>query len=287
MNLFYVEEHVSCSHYLTDVKSGFLVKDIHEVLDIDIERLSSNFVVFVMNGSISIACNENLLQNMKVGEMILLPKSSHVYGKAEAGSKFVIFMFDRISHLCSKYALQNLSSYIDKGPNMFKAFTIVPEIKMFLNLLSNCLSSGLNCTFYHELKSSEIMLLFRGYYSKEELAAFFYPLIGGSIDFKTSVLTNYRDAKTVDELASLLGYGLSNFKKKFKEEFEESAYQWMLKQKSKHIKYKLSFPDVEFSSIIDEFGFSSAAHFNRFCKSQYGMTPSDLRNELKCTIDDL
>lgn len=287
MSLFYVEEHVSCSHYLTDIKFGFSVKDIQAKFDIDTERLLSNYIVFILKGSVSIACNENTLQNMQAGEMILLPKSSHVWGKAEEGSKVVVFKFDHIAHLCNKYALQNLLPYTERITYSFKPIPIVTEIDMFLSLLTHCLESGLSCTFYHEIKSSEIMLLFRAYYSKEVLAEFFYPLVGNSIDFKTNILTKYRDAKTVEELADLMGYGLSNFKKKFRDEFEESAYQWMLKQKSKHIKYKLSFPDVEFSDIIDEFGFSSPAHFNSFCKKQYGQNPSELRNKLKCEIEKM
>lgn len=287
MNFLYVDEHVSCSNYLTDIKSGFSVKYVDEAMDINSERLASNYIIFVLEGSVSIACNENTLQSMTKGEMILLPKSSHVFGKVEVKSKFMIFMFDHISHLCSKYSLQNLSAYTEQITYSFKPFSIAPIIMSFLNTLSDCLENGLNCTYFHEIKSGEILLLYRAYYSKEELATFFYPLVGNSIDFKTSVMANYRDAKTVEELAMILGYGLSNFKKKFKDEFDESAYQWMLKQKSKHIQYKLSFPDVDLSTIIDEFGFSSPAHFNRFCKKQYGMNPSDLRNELKCTIDDL
>ncbi|MGL4327616.1 MAG: helix-turn-helix domain-containing protein [Tannerellaceae bacterium] len=287
MSLMYVDEHVSCSHYLTDIRSGFSVKNVVEDVEIKTERLDSNYIIFILEGRVSIACNEHTLQDMKKGEMILLPKSSHVYGKIDAQSSFVIYIFDHISHLCNKYALQNLSSYTMNISYSFKSFPIVREIAQFLDMLKSCLESGLSCTFFHEIKSSEILLLFRAFYSKEDLAHFFYPLVGSSMDFKTSVLTKYRDAKTVEDLSLLLGYGLSNFKKKFKEEFDESAYQWMLKQKSKHIQYKLSFAEVDFASIIEEFGFSSPAHFNRFCKTQYGKTPSELREELRCTIDEL
>lgn len=287
MKLMYVEEHLSCSHYLTDVKSGFSVKQVEEEFEIERDRLEFNYIIFVMEGSISIVCNEHRLQNIQQGQMILLPKSSQVFGKVSAKSSLVIFAFDHVSHLCNKYALQNLESYTMEASYSFKAFPVVPVICQFLDMLKICLEHGLSCTFFHEIKSSEILLLFRAFYSKEELAAFFYPLVGCSMDFKTMVLTNYRDAKTVEELSLLLGYGLSNFKKKFKEEFDESAYQWMLKQKSKHIKYKLSFAEVDFATIIDDYGFSSPAHFNRFCKTQFGKTPSEMREMLRGTIDEL
>ena len=108
MNLLYVDEHVSCSHYLTDIKSGFSLKHIEEAVDIASERLTSNYIIFVLEGSVSIACNENTLQSMTKGEMILLSKSSHVYGKVDAKVSLsflclIIYLIYVINILCKIY----------------------------------------------------------------------------------------------------------------------------------------------------------------------------------------
>ncbi len=102
-----------------------------------------------------------------------------------------------------------------------------------------------------------------------------------SVDFKSFVMANYLKVESVEEFARLGGYNVSTFRKKFKAHFNESAYQWILKQKSKHIKYKISIENVAFKDIMDEYGFATPAHFNEYCKTHFGMTPSQLRESLK------
>ncbi|MGL5563564.1 MAG: helix-turn-helix domain-containing protein [Tannerellaceae bacterium] len=280
MGLFYKDEHASCLHYMSDRELDFLLRRFPEETSLEFERTSSNVILFVLEGELDIAYNEFLLRKVKKMEMILIPKSSHVYGTAYCNTKVIAFKFAEISHLCNKYSLQNLASQTGNIGYEFKALSIKSSIQKFLDLLSQCLDDGLNCLYYHELKADEILLLYRAYYSKEELADFFYPILGLSIDFRSQVIANYRDARTVEELAMKIGYSTSKFKRKFTEEFDEPVYQWMQKQKAKHVKYKLSFEDVDFTAIIDEFGFSSPAHFSRFCKAQFGATPSEYRKQL-------
>lgn len=287
MGLFYIDEHVSCSHYVSDQERGFLLREFEQETILEVERTSSNVILFVIKGELEIAYNEFSKRRIKAHQMIVLPKSCHVHGTAYDNTKVMAFKFTEISHLCNKYSLQNLASHTHSISYNFRAQSIKEPVQKFLELLSFCLADGLNCKYYHELKADEVMILYRVYYTKEELAEFFYPILGLSIDFRALVLSNYRDARTVEELAQKTGYSVSKFKRKFNEEFDEPAYQWMQKQKAKHIKYKLSFETIDFATIIDEFGFSSPAHFSRFCKTQFGKTPSDYRKQLQEEVDKL
>lgn len=287
MGLFYIDEHASCSHYVSDKEHGFVFREFKEKEWLEVQRITSNVILFVLEGELEIAYNEFSIRKVGVHQMILLPKSSRVYGAAYDNTKVIAFKFTEISHLCNKYSLQNLASYTDRIVYKFNAQEIKQPICRFLENLSYCLADGLNCMYYHELKADEMLILYRAYYTKEELAEFFYPILGLSIDFRALVLSNYRDARTVEELAQKTGYSVSKFKRKFNEEFEEPAYHWMQKQKAKHIKYKLSFETIDFATIIDEFGFSSPAHFSRFCKTQFGTTPSDYRKQLQEEVDKL
>lgn len=287
MGLFYIDEHASCSHYVSDKEHGFLFREFKEKERLEVQRISSNVILFVLEGQLEVAYNEFSVRKMEENQMILLPKASRVYGTAYDNTKVMAFKFTEISHLCNKYSLQNLASHTHSISYNFRAQSIKEPVQKFLELLSFCLADGLNCKYYHELKADEVMILYRVYYTKEELAEFFYPILGLSIDFRALVLSNYRDARTVEELAQKTGYSVSKFKRKFNEEFDEPAYQWMQKQKAKHIKYKLSFETIDFATIIDEFGFSSPAHFSRFCKTQFGKTPSDYRKQLQEEVDKL
>lgn len=130
-------------------------------------------------------------------------------------------------------------------------------------------------------KQQELFCILNSVYNQQELSTLFSSLTEQSSDFKEQILENYLKVKSVGELANLLGYGITSFRKKFKEQFGISAYSWLLKRKAKLIIYRIIIYGDEFSQIINDFDFSSPSHFNKFCKSQYGMTPCELRKRLK------
>lgn len=129
------------------------------------------------------------------------------------------------------------------------------------------------------LKHKELIRLFSRYYSAEELQAFFHPMTGEAVPFRNLVLSHYMKANDTKELADLCGYGLATFRRVFKEEFETPVYQWLLKKRSEHILYRLSFPYIPFQEIMEEFNFTSPQQFNRFCKTNLGDTPTNLRKK--------
>ena len=99
------------------------------------------------------------------------------------------------------------------------------------------------------------------------------------VPFRSLVITHYRKANNTVELAELCGYGVHTFRRIFKNEFGTSVYQWLIQKRAEHIKYSLSMSYIPLSDIIDEFNFSSAQHFNSFCKQYLGDTPGNLRKE--------
>ena len=140
----------------------------------------------------------------------------------------------------------------------------------FLELLVSYLEDGANCIHFHEIKLKELFWNIRFYYSRQELANFFYMIIGRSQDFKNKVLNNYKSCRTVKELASACDISLSAFKRQFSAEFGEAPAEWMQKQLLGEIKYKLSVTDLPLGTIANELEFSSLAHFSRFCKRCLG-----------------
>ena len=134
---------------------------------------------------------------------------------------------------------------------------------------------------FHEIKLKELFWNIRFYYSRQELANFFYMIIGRSQDFKNKVLNNYKSCRTVKELASACDISLSAFKRQFSAEFGEAPAEWMQKQLLGEIKYKLSVTDLPLGTIANELEFSSLAHFSRFCKRCLGCSPRELRQQIK------
>ncbi|MGL5262303.1 MAG: helix-turn-helix domain-containing protein, partial [Bacteroides sp.] len=143
------------------------------------------------------------------------------------------------------------------------------------------LDNRLQCRHLHSIKLQEVFFTFRGFYKKEDMISFFAPILNKTVDFKDFVIANYQKVKTVEELSSLYGCSLRSFNRKFKQHFDDSPYNWMLRQKAKHVKAQLLTPGIEFSEIIKEFKFSSASHFSTYCKKQFGVTPRDIRKTVQ------
>ena len=151
----------------------------------------------------------------------------------------------------------------------------------FFELLECYLKGEADRIHFHEIKSKELFWNIRFYYSRQELANFFYMIIGRSQDFKNKVLNNYKSCRTVKELASACDISLSAFKRQFSAEFGEAPAEWMQKQLLGEIKYKLSVTDLPLGTIANELEFSSLAHFSRFCKRCLGCSPRELRQQIK------
>ena len=73
----------------------------------------------------------------------------------------------------------------------------------------------------------------------------------------------------------------SDLQRKFRQEFDEPVYAWLQKQKNQRILARLAYDSVTIKEVVHEFEFSSAASFNRYCKSHFGCTPTELKKKIK------
>ena len=116
-------------------------------------------------------------------------------------------------------------------------------------------------------------------YTKEQLAAFFHPILSRDTDFNNFVLSNYRSVANVEEFARLAHISLSAFNRKFKKYFNEPAYQWMLHRKTEGVLDDIRSTNKSFLTISLDWNFSSQAHLTKFTKQQCGLSPSQIREQ--------
>jgi len=150
-------------------------------------------------------------------------------------------------------------------------------IQEFVTLMDKYLQRGLESDQLNEIKRHELFLLLFATYPKQELALFFYPLIGEGLQFKEFVISNHIKAKNVRHLAQMANYSTSGFIKIFMRYFNESPYHWMIRQKAKLIFDEINTSRTSLKEIAFKYNFSTYQHFVEFCKTQFGVTPSQLR----------
>lgn len=283
MRLFYQEEHKTCYHYAEKSTATFKVYHLQHDAPPAQARLECSLIVFVVEGESLIRYGAGKPFVVPAGRFFLVEPGTLFTGHQQVPTLVMTMAFVGAPQLCDIYTLENLvrdtqGASLPVDPHF--TLPIRPRLREFLDLVMHCLDDGLSCAHYHELKRAEFFLLVRAYYSKEELAALFRPLLGIDHDFRRQVLeVCAKGCCDIAAMAGQLNMSTATLQRKFKQTFHETAGQWLLNRKAERIVRQLKTTSLTFDQICFENGFSSPAYFSNFCKRVFGKTPTQLRNE--------
>lgn len=280
MAFFYKNEHISCINYAEGFNKIFLLKEIPEGHVVERQYLDTTFLVFMLEGDVEIRYEVNEYFYPQAGYMFLLPKNQQITAYARKATTLLLCSFASDLKLCSRFSIQQLSRYvigdISQEPYCLK---LDERIQGFLPLLVSSLREGLGCVHYHQIKRDELFLYLRAGYTKEELALFFYPILGKDMEFKDFILMNSRTLFDVKEFAVRANMSLSTFNRRFKETFNDTAKNWLLLRKQEFVEHDITLSNLTFNEIAEKYSFSSTSYLVTFCKKYFGKTPNELRKE--------
>lgn len=274
--LLYIDEHLSCQNYMTSIDRGFKYLELTENCEFNEEHTSKNYLLFFLKGEFILHYGQFHNRIFHAGNMVLIPRSSHLKITPQTDSLLLSMFFDTPEGNCDKQVLQSLSEICKKIEYNFESVVIRYPLTAYLEILTYCLKNKMNCLHLHHLMQQEFFFLLRGFYTKQEIAILFYPIIGKEIDFKDFVLRNYTKVNSIEQLISLSNMGRSSFFTKFNKVFGMTAKQWILKQKDQQILERIMESRVCIKDIVEEFGFDSPINFTRYCKQHFGDTPKRL-----------
>ena len=277
--LLYVNEHLTCRNYVSDHRCFFKFYSWNSGVNFLDFNEKANCLVFVVEGECIINCGQFLNRIIEKKELIFLPP--HVIRSiiTKKDCQVLICSFDSPFDVCIKSTLQEIKDLPSaKIKYDFSPTKIKDEMWSFVNLLIVLLKQKINCKHVHEIKQVEMFLLFKFFYTKEEMKWLFYEFGNKEQSFQNFVMQNYKKVKSVDELVKLYGGSRTTFESQFKKVFNESPGQWILKQLADRIRYKAADPDITIKELVDAFNFNSMTHFFRFCQRHFGCTPTDLIN---------
>ena len=269
------DKHQVCKYFFTESSSTFLLMEVQPDSFVNLDDPEYNHVIVVLKGRFRIDCDEHS-NTFGEGEIAFIPAYSKLKIEALEKSKLLTGTFEMPDDICTAKTMDNLGKLKSEIEYTFSSLRVNPPMQQYLDLLMMYLNNGIKCAHLHEIKEREFFLIFRWFYTEEEFVKLFHPIIGKALDFRATVIKNYKQAKTVDELARIVGMSRSNFDAKFKDIFGIPPKQWMLKRKALSIRHYISKPDIRISDVMREYDFESFTQFNRFCRQQFGMSPSQL-----------
>lgn len=209
---------------------------------------------------------------------MFIPRMNEYSGTALSNAVLVVHKFNNTICRSERCILSFLYSHKHiKNKIHSSKLVVVDSMKILAANITSYIADGMRAHDLWQMKHKELIWVFTRYYTAEELRSFFHPLTDEDVPFKSLVMTHYRKANSTEELAGLCGYGVHTFRRKFKKEFDTPVYQWLIKKRAEHVRYRLSQTFIPLADIIEEFKFSSPQHFNSFCNQYLGDTPGNLR----------
>ena len=274
----------SCPYYSPEYKVMPQSIEMEAGENIELNSKTSNHLIFVLTGGILIDFNQYVNRPISENEMFFLYKNSHFKWKAVSKTTLILSGYNTVTFPCTSaksrvlYEIKATTKFQCRGIPMNEEIkTIVCQMKKYIDL-------GISCHHMYLLKQKEMYLVFKHFYTHEEVTQLFYTSLGSDPLFAEQVLENYLKVKTSKELACLMGYSIRTFEKLFRENFDETPYKWMQNRKAKQIQQKLMNPNIPLKQIMNEFKFATSSHFNFYCRQHLGGTPMQIRNSNK---DDL
>lgn len=237
-----------------------------------------NVLLFVLEGTLKIVL-EGKKQVLAGRQFVLLPKDQKWRGTAVHPVRIMLLLFRTVDSVWSKAKVKKLlDACKDPQADEFPVLPVNSAVHVFLNLLVlYTTETDIDKSLYTG-KEAELLSLLYIFYKPAELGEMFFPLLRNDSDFKSFVLANYQKVDKASDLAELAGCSLVTLNRKFKEYFNDSAYQWMLKNRAVKIKQRLQTSNMPLSDIAREFGFYSSSELNRFCQTRLGMSAGKVRN---------
>lgn len=244
-------------------------------------EMNQHVLLFVLDGRLKINYQNKLFQEVISGCFVMIPKNVKWKATALSQTKLMIFSFSKLDNVWSKSKIKTL---LDASPKSIDDEPFILSIKtplaVFLDLMVvYTVEKDIEKSFY-AMKENELLSLLYTFYPLADIACMFRPVLQENSDFKSFVLANYLRVDNASELAKLAGCSLVTLNRHFKEIFNDSAYQWMIKNKKSLIQKRLLNPTSSLGDIAREFGFYSGSELNRFCQRQFGVTALALRKQI-------
>ncbi len=265
--------------FIENDKNGFHLYQLEKGIIYQGTSQDKHQLIFLLEGEAKISTG-SYRNHFYKNDFCLLPATQKVSIDSLTETILLQFVFDMQSfqiHSC--LFMQKAKDEKKKHNFCFKPLQITETLLLFLSLQKHYISKQLSSKSLEILKQQELLFILQQSYTRKELYHFFYPLQSYTLDFKEVVLQNYKNAKTINELAEMMGYNIRMFQRKFQQYFSTSPYQWLQNQKAKQIYYRIMEGKEKLSDLTKEYEFSSPAHFNKFCKLHFNMTPSEMRKK--------
>lgn len=272
--LYYLNEHSRCENYQAEGRSMFSQRRLRFNEKYELHAPDNYSFIFLLTGSLRLRgdgvdeiAEENNIYSLGYDVTMTLQSLSD--------SSFLILVFDDPNILCSKFEITELEQYLPETVSDVSSLHINEPVRRLIESILFYLDNKMLCRHLHGLKLGEWFFLMRSFYTKEQNAVCFYPLIGQNDSFEIMVREKAKKVTTVNELADACYMSPKTLTRKFKKVFNTTPKQWLLQQKKEQVMTEFLLTQNK-KELPEKLGFSSYSHLNYYCIRQFGKSLKEL-----------
>ena len=271
----------TCHSYTIEPEAGFSLIKLNAGEKLVVERGDYNCLLFLTKGDFEISSEERHDYTVREGHFVFCFRAYHYELVALTEVEIVKAHFIAAGATCDMIPFNSIAGKIKKINYKFTQVATNEPINLLLNSVKLYLENSMRCNHLHRAKIQEMFVIFKFFYSQQVQLRTFYNLFDRNQSFVSLVRNNAPRVKTVEELADICGFSIQHFNNMFKQEFHDTPYSWMQKQRIIEIERLLTETNVPLKSIIKMYSFTNHGHFALFCRKYLMKTPLKIRKEAR------
>jgi AraC-like DNA-binding protein len=262
-------------------EAGFSLITLKEGEKLVVERGDFNSLLFLTSGNFEINSEERNEYVVREGHFVFCFRAFHYEITALSDVEIIKAHFITAGATCDMIPFNSIVGKIKKISYKFTQVAMNEPMNLLLQSIRFYLDNSMKCNHLHRAKIQEMFIIFKFFYTPQIQLRTFYNLFDRNQSFVSLVRNNAPRVKTVEELADICGFSVQHFNNMFKQEFNDTPYSWMQKQRIQEIERLLTDTNVPLKSIIKMYSFTNHGHFALFCRKYLHKTPLKIRKEAR------
>uniref|UniRef100_UPI0040578E97 helix-turn-helix domain-containing protein n=1 Tax=Alistipes sp. TaxID=1872444 RepID=UPI0040578E97 len=271
----------TCHSYTLEPEAGFSLIKLKAGDKLDIKKDEFNCLLFLLSGNFEITSEERRDYTVRESHFVFCFRAYHYEVTALTDVEIVKAHFIAAGAACDMIPFNSIVGKIKKINYKFTQVAVNEPMELLLQSVKMYLENSMKCNHLHRAKIQEMFVIFKFFYSPQIQLRTFYNLFDRNQSFVSLVRNNAPRVKTVEELADICGFSIQHFNNMFKQEFHDTPYSWMQKQRIIEIERLLTETNVPLKSIIKMYSFTNHGHFALFCRKYLKKTPLKIRKEAR------
>ena len=271
----------SCHSYTSQPEAGFTYITLKEGEKLVVDRGDFNSLLFLTAGCFEITSEERCDYVVRESHFVFCYRAYRYEVTALSDVEIIKAHFITAGATCDMIPFNSIVGKIKKINYKFTQVAFNEAIEAFMRSMQLYLKNNMHCNHLHHAKIQEMFIIFKFFYSPQIQLRTFYNLFDRNQSFASLVKNNAPRVKTVEELADICGFSIQHFNNMFKQEFHDTPYSWMQKQRIVEIEHLLTETNVPLKSIIKMYSFTNHGHFALFCRKYLKKTPLKIRKEAR------